>query len=126
MKILSIRQPWATLIVRGIKDIENRSWATRYRGPLLIHASQGPSATSLDDIARRLGVEFPAFELPRGGIVGVTEIVDCVNSHASPWFEGEFGFVLGASQLITFFPWRGALGLRDAPANLLEALGGFV
>jgi hypothetical protein len=126
MKVLSIRQPWAALIVHGMKDIENRSWATRYRGPVLVHASQRSSATPLDDIARRLGVEFPALELPRGGIVGVTEIVDCTNSHASPWFEGEFGFVLSASQLIPFFPWKGALGLRDAPAYLVEAIGAFV
>jgi ASCH domain len=35
MKVIVIRQPWAWLIVNGIKDIENRSWRTRYRGPLL-------------------------------------------------------------------------------------------
>jgi hypothetical protein len=40
MKILSVRQPWAALIVSGHKDIENRTWSTRYRGPVLIHASQ--------------------------------------------------------------------------------------
>ena len=40
MKALSIRQPWASLIVAGIKDIENRSWVTNYRGKLLIHAAQ--------------------------------------------------------------------------------------
>jgi hypothetical protein len=39
-KALSIRQPWAHLIVAGIKQIENRTWTTRYRGPLLIHAGQ--------------------------------------------------------------------------------------
>jgi hypothetical protein len=39
MKVIVIRQPWAWLIVNGFKDIENRSWATRYRGPLLIQAS---------------------------------------------------------------------------------------
>ena len=39
MKVIVIRQPWAWLIVNGFKDIENRSWATRYRGSLLIQAS---------------------------------------------------------------------------------------
>jgi hypothetical protein len=39
MKILSIRQPWAYLITRGSKNIENRGWPTNYRGPVLIHAS---------------------------------------------------------------------------------------
>jgi hypothetical protein len=41
MKALSIRQPWAWLIVNGYKDIENRSWATKFRGPVLIHAAKG-------------------------------------------------------------------------------------
>ena len=35
---LSIRQPWAELIVRGHKDVENRTWRHSYRGPVLIHA----------------------------------------------------------------------------------------
>ena len=38
MRAITIRQPWAELIVRGDKDVENRSWRTRHRGPLLIHA----------------------------------------------------------------------------------------
>ncbi|HDU8694716.1 TPA: ASCH domain-containing protein, partial [Morganella morganii subsp. morganii] len=41
MKAISIRQPWAWLIVNGHKDIENRSWRTKYRGQVLVHASQG-------------------------------------------------------------------------------------
>lgn len=40
MKYLTVRQPWAWLLVNGHKDIENRSWPTKYRGPLLIHAAQ--------------------------------------------------------------------------------------
>ena len=40
MKIISVRQPWAYLIVAGYKPVENRTWNTSYRGPLLIHASQ--------------------------------------------------------------------------------------
>jgi hypothetical protein len=38
MKTLTVRQPWASLIVTGAKDVENRSWPTSYRGTLLIHA----------------------------------------------------------------------------------------
>ncbi len=41
MKALSLLQPWATLVVIGVKQIETRSWSTAYRGPLLIHASKG-------------------------------------------------------------------------------------
>ncbi|AEF86795.1 thyroid hormone receptor interactor 4 [Treponema primitia ZAS-2] len=44
MKVLSIRQPYATLVCRGIKTVENRTWDTKYRGKLLIHASGKPLA----------------------------------------------------------------------------------
>lgn len=40
MKTLTIRQPWASLIAAGVKTIETRSWSTRYRGPLAIHAGR--------------------------------------------------------------------------------------
>ena len=40
MKAISIRQPWAWLIVHGYKDVENRTWATKHRGPILIHAGK--------------------------------------------------------------------------------------
>ncbi|RZJ91586.1 MAG: ASCH domain-containing protein, partial [Chryseobacterium sp.] len=43
MKSLSIKQPWASLIASGIKDIENRTWATKYRGRIYIHASGKPA-----------------------------------------------------------------------------------
>jgi hypothetical protein len=49
MKTLSIRQPYASLICRGIKTIENRSWDTKYRGKLLIHASGKPLAWPVFD-----------------------------------------------------------------------------
>lgn len=41
MKVLSLTEPWATLVAIGAKRIETRSWSTRYRGPLLIHATAG-------------------------------------------------------------------------------------
>jgi hypothetical protein len=58
MKTLSIKQPFAELICRGIKTIENRSWDTKYRGKLLIHASSRPLA-------------WPGFEyMPRDFVKG--------------------------------------------------------
>ena len=51
MKALSIKQPWASLIAHGIKDIENRNWKTHFRGRIYIHASAKDSgAYSLDDV----------------------------------------------------------------------------
>lgn len=52
MKALTIRQPWASLIAAGVKTIETRSWSTKYRGPLAIHA--GLSFHPFDDAYARL------------------------------------------------------------------------
>jgi hypothetical protein len=82
MRILSVRQPWASLIVNGVKDVENRTWSTRFRGPVLVHASQRPDDIISDEIERRYG-ERRSSDLPLGGIVGMTEIVDCVREHPS-------------------------------------------
>jgi ASCH domain len=122
-KIITIRQPWASLIVHGFKDIENRSWSTSYRGPVLVHASMRPSGRPVADVARQFGIDLPQLELPLGGIVGTTNIIDCVDAHSSPWFEGKFGFVLDGSRVLPFKPWRGCLGLRSATAALVGALG---
>lgn len=123
MKIISIRQPWASLIASGLKDVENRTWPTRYRGPVLIHASQRADDLTSDDIERRFGVRLPA-ELPLGGIVGIAEIVDCVRPHASKWYApGHYAFVLTNSRSLPFVKWKGALSLRPAPIELVEKLG---
>jgi hypothetical protein len=114
VKILSIRQPWAHLIVRGAKNIENRSWATKYRGPFLIQASLNVDRQA----CREYGLD-PA-ELPTGGIVGTAEIINCVTGHRSKWFQGPYGFVLRNRRPLRFTKWPGSLGLRDAPTTLLK------
>jgi ASCH domain len=116
MKILSIRQPWAHLIVSGRKNIENRSWPTSYRGPVLIHASQKVNRAAC--IERGLDPT----ELERGGVVGIAQIADCVDAHDSRWFKGPFGFVLRKRRKIPFVAWKGTLGLRDAPPELLRRI----
>lgn len=49
MKTLSIRQPWASLIVKGFKDVENRSWRTPIRGEIAIHASASKTEDDWED-----------------------------------------------------------------------------
>jgi ASCH domain-containing protein len=123
MKIISIKQPWAQLIASGAKDIENRTWPTRYRGSLLIHASQRADDVTSDEIERRFGVRLPPV-LPLGGVVGITEIVDCVKPHPSKWYaNSHWAFVLEHSTALPFIHWKGQLGIRDAPETLLELLG---
>jgi hypothetical protein len=122
MKVISIRQPWASLVVHGLKDVENRTWRTLYRGPLIVHASQRADDISAEEIERRFGVR-PAGELPLGGIVGMTDIVDCVRPHPSKWYApGCYGFALANSRPLPFVRWKGALSLRNAPAELLTML----
>jgi hypothetical protein len=122
MKILSVRQPWATLIASGAKDVENRTWLTRYRGPVLVHASQRTDDVTSDEIERRFGVR-PQSVLPLGGIVGLTQIVDCVKPHPSKWYApGHWALVLANPGELPFVRWKGQLGIRDAPRSLLDLL----
>lgn len=122
MRALSIRQPWAWLIVHGHKGIENRNWATRYRGPIAIHASKGMTRDEYEEansLAKSLGVELPELKsLERGGIVGHANIVDCVSESDSDWFFGKYGFVLAAARPVQFQPLKGRLGFFEAPATL--------
>jgi hypothetical protein len=135
MKALSIRQPWASLILKAGKDIENRCWPTKFRGRILIHAAKGMTRDEHEDAIdfavmackakphpeargatfRELG--FARDDLPRGGIIGSVEIVDCVKYSASPWFMGEYGFLLRDPQPLPFRPWKGQLGFFDVPTE---------
>jgi len=97
MKALSIKQPWASLIVEGIKDIENRTWKCpqKYIGQrVLIHASQKPvKFYGLGDILTKEqfdslnGSIEPFMGNYCGYIIGSVEIVDCVINHTSIWAE---------------------------------------
>jgi hypothetical protein len=115
MKTLSVRQPWAWLIVAGFKTIENRAWTTSYRGPLQIHASKTLEADEIDKIEAAFAIVIDRTQLHRGGIVGRVTLVDIVTSSSSPWFTGPSGWVLERPRTLRFKPWRGALGLFDAP-----------
>lgn len=136
MKALSIRQPWVWAVLHAGKPVENRCWSTRYRGPILLHASAGMTRAEYGDFlvdyqniemghrdfvdpthsrfGKETHVDVPAFEeLPRGGIVGKARIVDCVTEHPSPWFFGQFGFVLEDVEPLPFRPLKGSLGLFE-------------
>lgn len=128
MRTLSIRQPWAFLIVHGHKTIENRDWSTPWRGQLLIHAGAGLVQRDYREIQARalgeLGITIPDHtdlaQVPRGGIVGVAELVRVVTDSESPFFTGPFGFVLANARPLPFVPWKGQLGWFDVPR---EAVG---
>ena len=73
MKVLTIKQPWATLIMQKNKRFEFRSWKTNYRGKLLIHAGKGVDKQAV----KRLKKYLPD-DLPSGKILGKVEIIDCI------------------------------------------------
>lgn len=73
MKVLTIKQPWATLIMQGDKRFEFRSWQNKYRGDLLIHAGKGIDKEAMKRLAKYL-----PDEIPLGKILGKVTLVDCI------------------------------------------------
>lgn len=125
MIALSIRQPWAWLILNAGKDIENRDWRTDRRGRFLIHAGKGMTRDEYESGESMLwldpGVQLPPFEaLERGGIVGSVELVDCVTDSESEWFFGKYGFVLREPKILPFTPYRGQLGFFEVPPEYVS------
>jgi hypothetical protein len=125
MKTLSIRQPWAWLIVNGTKTVENRSWSTSYRGPLAIHAALTIEEWAVKNAIaeyERLGDPLDAQELidirTTGAIVGVVDVVDCTKTPTDEndveWHSpGMWAFVLRNAWTIDPIPTKGRLGLFD-------------
>lgn len=72
MKVLTIKQPFATLIAEGLKEYEFRTWKTKYRGELLIHAGKGVDKKAM---AR---YEHLNLDYPTGKIIAKVNLVDCV------------------------------------------------
>lgn len=72
MKVITIKQPFATLIAEGLKEYEFRTWKTKYRGDILIHAGKG-----IDKKAMKR-YEHLDLEYPSGCIIAKAKIVDCV------------------------------------------------
>lgn len=77
MKALTLTQPWATLVVLGLKRIETRSWSTAYRGPLAIHAAKGFPARAREFAEEERAIGRLPSRLPFGAIVCTIDLVDC-------------------------------------------------
>lgn len=97
-RALSVKQPWAALIIYGGKDVENRTWQTLYRGRLLIHASRTVEAGSLRDILTSAQLEsLPDNGVPLrcGAIIGEVELADITRITSSIWAEdGHYHWIL--------------------------------
>lgn len=128
MKGISIRQPWPWAILHlpsaDRKDVENRTWATKYRGPLVIHAGKQYDHEGHEFIRREMGLMIPK-DLPCGGIVGKVEMRDCVTNHTSRWFFGPCGWLFGSPVPLRFYPYPGKLGFMEIPDELVAKLSGY-
>lgn len=99
MKVISIMQPWASLIAIGAKQFETRSWKTNYRGPIAIHASKKEPIVNLrqlpatvqklmfDRFYAKYGTNSGAIKnMPTGVILAVANLTECYQIHRP--FEG--------------------------------------
>ncbi len=123
MKTLSLKQPFAELILQGKKTIELRKWNTRFRGKFLIHASKIPDASAMKS--------FGFSSLPTGCIVGEAELVDVKkynndeehnadkDKHLASQVWGNYGFILKNPKRLSPIPCKGKLGFWDynLPSN---------
>jgi hypothetical protein len=134
VKGLSVRAPWWWFILHAGKDIENRDWPTNFRGTVYLHAGKwwqqdegyADIQAALECCGNRrdavaASLTFKALQEARGSIVGTVDIVDCVTRSSSPWFFGDYGFVL--ENPVAFAkpaPFKGMLGFFDVPFLRVE------
>lgn len=133
---LSVCAPWWWWIIYGGKNIENRSQRTHYRGPLLIQASTRwggarvarDNETAISSFMKapapvgivHPGMDFDQIKALGGHIVGVVDVVDCLDpspNPENPWqMPGQFGWVLSNARPVkTPVKFPGALGLFRTP-----------
>ena len=113
IKVLTVRQPWAWLIVSGHKTIENRTWQTKYRGPLYIHAGLRMHDIPLSDIERMFRIKIDPASLQFGAVIGRVQLVDIVTRSRSRWFDGPFGWVFTDAEPLASTPMLGRQGIYD-------------
>jgi hypothetical protein len=126
VKALSLTQPWASLVALGHKRVETRSWPTRYRGLLAIHASKGFPGWAQDFAAEERAPGRVPARLPLGAVLCVVQLCSVVPTeeaegrvsglerHLGDYSPGRYAWML---RLVEVFdepvPARGSLGLWD-------------
>lgn len=137
---ITLTQPWATLMALGWKTVETRSWSTRFRGPLAIHAAKGFPLGCRDLIEEpffsttlRAAGYSTAKQLPLGQILAVCFLEGCepteqlapkiseMEQAFGDYSAGRFGFVTSeVRKLKTPMQFKGALGIRPLPEPITE------
>lgn len=126
IKALSIAQPWAECIVAKGKNVENRSWNTKKRGYIAVHASAAYDKDRFEYCYEDYRLRIDPDSLPYGAIVGFAEIIDVVTEETlgrktKKWFSGQYGFVLGnIIKLKTPVKAKGSLGFWKLKGKTLD------
>jgi len=120
MKVLSLKQPYAELILQGKKKIELRNWNTKFRGEFLIHASKIPDKEAMQ--------KFGFKELPAGAIVGKANLIEVKkyqseqehskdkDLHLASEYWGNYGFILeNVERINPIIPAKGKLNFWEHP-----------
>ena len=135
IKVLSIRQPWAWLICSRIKDVENRTWKTNYRGRLYIHAGKTFDWDAIG-FCRLIGEHHAATMIYEyfcpcqgkftdhldefGAIIGCVDLVDCIQNSRSIWAEpGLFHWKVNHPLELAPIPLKGQLGIFEVNREIL-------
>lgn len=146
MKIITLWQPWASLIPLGLKHYETRSWGTSYRGLIAVHSAKrqmdSGAIAGLLNVQEVAGIEFKGedglfftyvSQLPFGKVVAIAHLADCIKMtekfiDAQPetevacgdWQVGRYAWKLENVQTIEPIECKGKQGLIDAPAEIKE------
>lgn len=137
LRALSLHQPWASAWLSSIKRYETRHWETDYRGPLVVHAAKHIEVKGIDDQFRDMiegvfGRNWAA-ELPRGALIGMVILEDCLPTDvaaataawsdcvAGNWASGRFAFRRSPTYRVfkNPVPWVGRQKWFSVPDSIL-------
>ena len=123
VKCLVVRQPWAWALVVGAKDVENRSWTTDYRGPIVIQASA--AKTIVNQVNSSSELPLPPMDFDYGSLIGVVDLLDVVPLseplESNRWAWGPYCWKVGnARRFAKPIPAKGKLKLYSLASGLAE------
>jgi hypothetical protein len=135
IKALSLKQPFAWLIANGYLLVDDRTWGTQYRGPILIHASKGLYEAYYQHIKSNMDVPIPDRDkLEYGGVVGIAKLVLCSKpgelpagisreqrAHFGGVHQEYYGFLFEQARPLPLMPCAGKLGIFEIDVDKVLA-----
>jgi hypothetical protein len=126
LKAISIKNPWADLIVKGIKDIENRSWRTSYDGPIFIHISKAIDINAYNILSKTHPTLIESKEYynnQNGKIIG-SFFIKNFNNSTSEWADKNslHWNLENVLKFDNYFQVKGSLSIWTIPFEIRESL----